>query len=128
MADDTQTTEKHAIHGYVCPDVHGRFEAYRRAVGLTSSSALLTLLVLREIKLQRLEPTGGRARDAQGGTARDAKDSAYIDSGKAQAFKALTDKLGRSASDCAAALVEQELDERWLHAALAQPSAAGDAR
>ena len=128
MADDTQATEKHAIHGYVCPDVHGRFEAYRREVGLTSSSALLTLLVLREIKLQRLGPARGRSRDVQSGTTRDAKVSAYIDSGRAQAFKALTDKLGRSASECAAALVERELDERWLDAALAQPPAVEGAR
>lgn len=122
MAVDTQDTEKHAIHGYVCSDVHGRFEAYRRELGLTSGSALLTLLVLREIKLQRLATTASRVRD---GHPRSAKVSAYIDSGKVQAFKRFIDQLGRSASDCAADLVERELEERWLETILETPAFAG---
>lgn len=122
MAVDAQTTEKHPIHGYVCPDVHGRFEAYRRELGLTSSSALLTLLVLREIKLQRLAGASPRIRDGQ---LRSAKVSAYIDSSKAQAFKGLIDQLGRSASDCAADLVERELEERWLQAVIEASPAVG---
>ena len=124
MVVDAQATEKHPIHGYVCPDVHGQFEAYRRELGLTSSSALLTLLVLREIKLQRLAGAGARARDGQ---PRNAKVSAYIDSSKAQAFKGLIDQLGRSASDCAADLVERELEERWLQAVIEASPAAGGA-
>ena len=119
MALDTQANEKHAIHGYVCPDLHDQFETYRRKLGLTSSSALLTLLVLREIKLQRLAASTGRARE---GEPRNAKVSAYIDSGKAQAFKGLIDQLGRSASDCAADLVARELEERWLEATLEMPA------
>jgi hypothetical protein len=122
MAIDAQPTEKHPIHGYVCPDTHGRFEAYRRELGLTSSSALLTLLVLREIKLQRLASSSARARDGQ---PRIAKVSAYIDSSKAQAFKELIDQLGRSASDCAADLVERELEERWLEAVIEASPAHG---
>jgi hypothetical protein len=119
MAVDAQATDKHPIHGYVCPDVHGQFEAYRRELGLTSSSALLTLLVLREIKLRRLETSGVRVRHGQ---PRNAKISTYIDSGKAQAFMGLIDQLGRSASDCAADLVERELDERWLQAVIEAPA------
>lgn len=118
MIDESQATEKHAIHGYVCSDVHGQFETYRRELGLTSSSALLTLLVLREIKLQRLAMCTGRARE---GRPRNAKVSAYIDYGKAQAFKGLINQLGRSASDCAADLVARELEERWLAATLEMP-------
>jgi hypothetical protein len=124
MALDAQVTEKHPIHGYVCPDIHGQFEAYRRELGLTSSSALLTLLVLREIKLRRLATSAMRTRDGQ---PRNAKVSAYIELGKVQAFKELIDQLGRSASDCAADLVERELEERWLEAAIEMPPAAGGA-
>ncbi|MFN3817359.1 hypothetical protein [Blastomonas sp.] len=111
MVFNPQAAEKHPIHGYVCPDVHCQFEAYRRHLGLTSSSSLLTLLVIREIKVKRLASSGVRVRDGQ---PRTAKVSAYIDSGKAQAFKGLIEQLGRSASECAADLVERELEERWL--------------
>ena len=78
MVVDAQATEKHPIHGYVCPDVHGQFEAYRRELGLTSSSALLTLLVLREIKLQRLAGAGARAR---GKNHRAARERTHFDQG-----------------------------------------------
>lgn len=123
MAVHAQDTEKHAIHGYVCSHVHERFEAYRRKLGLTSGSALLTLLVLREIKLQRLATAATRVRDGQ---PRSAKVSAYIDSGKIQAFKGFIDQLGRSASDCAADLVERELEERWLETIIETPAFAGN--
>lgn len=122
MADVVWKTEKHPIHGYVCPDVHGRFEAYRRELGLTSSSALLTLLVLREIKLRRLIASASRTRSNR---PRDAKVSAYIDMGKVQAFKELIEQLGRSASDCAADLLARELEERWLEKVLEAPPATG---
>ncbi len=115
MPDESLATEKHAIHGYVCPGIHAQFETYRRELGLTSSSALLTFLVLREIKVRRLSAAVTRARAGQ---PRNAKVSAYIDAGKAQAFRELIDELGRSASDCAADLVTRELEERWLESAL----------
>lgn len=114
MVEEKEAEEKHAIHGYVCPEMHSRFEAYRRELGLTSSSALLTLLVLREIKLERLVPAVTRSR----GRSRNAKVSAYIDAGKRQSFKELIDRLGRSVSDCTADLVARELDERWLESTL----------
>lgn len=114
-----ETSEKHAIHGYVCPDIHVQFEAYRRELGLTSGSALLTLLLLREIKLRRLATCDQRPRD---GHPRNAKISAYIDSNKALAFMRFTEELGRSASDCAADLIERELEERWLQAAIGAPA------
>lgn len=108
---------KIAIHGYVRPDVHDQFEAYRRTIGLTSGSALLTLLIIREIRLKRLSGTtiasGDRRRRA-------AKVSAYLDDKCAGKFKGLVDTLGRSASDCAADLIERELSERWLEGALSK--------
>lgn len=116
MANDSQPAEKHPIHGYVCADVHGRFEAYRREIGLTSGSALLTLLVLRELKLQRLGTS--RTRDGTAPMPRESKVSAYIDADKVTEFKALTDALGRSTSDCAADLIARELEERWLETVL----------
>ena len=118
MANDSQPAEKHPIHGYVCADVHGRFEAYRREIGLTSGSALLTLLVLRELKLQRLGASPPRTRDGTAPMPRESKVSAYIDADKVTEFKALTDALGRSTSDCAADLIARELEERWLETAL----------
>jgi hypothetical protein len=117
LADDAHPAEKHPIHGYVCSDVHGRFEAYRREIGLTSGSALLTLLVLRELKVQRLTAMAGPQRD-RAHAPRESKVSAYIDCGKVEEFRALAGRLGRSTSDCAAALVSQELEERWLDAAI----------
>lgn len=117
-----QASGKHPIHGYVCPSVHARFEAYRRELGLTSSSALLALLVLREIKLNRLATSAPRVRD---GLPRNAKISTYVDSSKAQAFRELIDQFGRSASDCAADLIERELEERWLEAVIETPQLTG---
>ncbi len=127
MVGEAQVPEKQAIHGYVCTEIHNGFEAYRREVGLTSGSALLTLLVLREIKVQRLGSAATRAREGSGGVPRDAKVSAYIDAAKFEEFKALTSGLDRSASECAAALIERELKERWLQAALELPLAPEDA-
>lgn len=106
---------KTAIHGYVRPDVHDRFETYRRTIGLTSGSALLTLLIIREIRLKRL---GGPTVTNGAGGPRGAKVSAYLDDKSASTFRGLVGTLGRSVSDCAADLIERELSERWLEAAL----------
>jgi hypothetical protein len=118
LAADSQPAEKHPIHGYVCADVHGRFEAYRREIGLTSGSALLTLLVLRELQLQRLGALP-LTRDGTVSMPRESKVSAYIDADKFAEFKGLSDALGRSTSDCAADLIARELEERWLKTVLA---------
>lgn len=125
MGDDSQPTEKHPIHGYVCADVHGRFEAYRREIGLTSGSALLTLLVLRELNIQRLRASPPRSRDGVAPMPRESKVSAYIDADKVTEFKALSDGLGRSTSDCAADLIARELEERWLETVLKARAAEG---
>lgn len=125
MANDSQPAEKHPIHGYVCADVHGRFEAYRREIGLTSGSALLTLLVLRELNIQRLSASPPRTRDGAAPMPREAKVSAYIDADKVAEFKGLSDGLGRSTSDCAADLIARELDERWLETILKTRPAEG---
>lgn len=125
MANDSQPAEKHPIHGYVCADVHGRFEAYRREIGLTSASALLTLLVLRELNIQRLSVSPPRTRDGAVPMPRESKVSAYIDADKVTEFKALSDALGRSTSDCAADLIARELEERWLETVLRTGPAQG---
>ncbi|MGE5562926.1 MAG: hypothetical protein ACM3ZV_06390 [Bacillota bacterium] len=126
MANDSQPAEKHPIHGYVCADVHGRFEAYRREIGLTSGSALLTLLVLRELNIQRLGASPpSRPRDGAAPMPRESKVSAYIDADKVTEFKALSDTLGRSTSDCAADLITRELEERWLETVLKTGPAEG---
>ena len=120
--DDSGTGGKHAIHAYVPAEIHSDFEAYRRELGLTSASALLTLLVLREIRLQRLSATPPGGDPGHAFAARDAKVSAYIDANKAEAFRAVCGGLGRSVSDGAADLIARELAERWLEAALQLPS------
>jgi hypothetical protein len=125
VPDVSSPAEKHPIHGYVCADVHGRFEAYRREIGLTSGSALLTLLVLRELNIQRLSASPPRARDGVAPIPRESKVSAYIDADRAAEFKALSDGLGRSTSDCAADLVARELEERWLETVLKSQPAQG---
>ena len=110
-----RSTEKHAIHGYVRPNTKSKFEAYRRGIGLTSASELLTLLILREIEVKRLANTQSLAAS---GPPRDSKVSAYVDPARALQFKEHINSLGRTSSDSAAALIERELEEQWLAAAL----------
>ena len=114
-----KSSDKLAIHGYVHPDTKGKFEAYRRDIGLTSSADLLTLLILREIELRRLAATPS---SAVGREPRGSKVSTYIDPTRAAIFKKHVDMLGRSSSECAADLIERELAERWLVAALRMES------
>ncbi|OYW19621.1 MAG: hypothetical protein B7Z52_03345 [Burkholderiales bacterium 12-64-5] len=109
-----KSSDKQGIYGYVQPDIKNQFEAYRRGVGLTSDSELLTLLILREIEQKRLSAKAvGLVRQA-GNT----KISARLDPVRAEQFKAHVQALGRSCSESAAALIERELTERWLVAAL----------
>ena len=114
-ADLEEKAEKLAVHAYVQANCHLRFEAYRKEVGLTSASALLTLLILREIELRLLQPSAGLAATQE---ARSSKVSAYVLAEHAERFRSHVDALGRSNSDCAAELIERELDERWLKAVL----------
>lgn len=113
--DCGERAEKLAVHAYVQANSHLRFEAYLKEIGLTSGSALLTLLILREIELQLLRPTDGPSSAQE---ARSKKVSAYVHADHAGRFRAHADALGRSNSDCAAELIERELDERWLKGAL----------
>lgn len=110
-----ERAEKLAVHAYVQADSRLRFEAYLKEIGLTSGSALLTLLILREIELRLLRSTAGPSSAQE---ARSKKVSAYVQADHAERFRAHADALGRSNSDCAAELIERELDERWLKAAL----------
>jgi hypothetical protein len=113
--DCGEKTEKLAVHAYVRADSRLRFEAYLKEIGLTSGSALLTLLILREIELRLLRPISGPTSADE---ARSKKVSAYVQADHAERFRAHADALGRSNSDCAAELIERELGERWLKAAL----------
>lgn len=110
-----EKAEKLAVHAYVQATSRLEFEAYLKEIGLTSGSALLTLLILREIELRLLGPSSA---NSLGQCARSKKVSAYILSEHAERFRELTVALGRSKSDCAAELIERELKERWLRAAL----------
>lgn len=113
--DCGERAEKLAVHAYVQANSHLRFETYLKEIGLTSGSALLTLLILREIELKLLQPTCGPCSPQE---ARSKKVSAYVHADHAGRFRAHADALGRSNSDCAAELIERELNERWLKAAL----------
>jgi hypothetical protein len=113
--DFGEKTEKLAVHAYVQASSRLRFEAYLMEIGLTSGSALLTLLILREIELRLLR---SNAESSWARVARSKKVSAYVQAKHAEQFRAHADALGRSSSDCAAELIERELDERWLKAAL----------
>lgn len=110
-----EKAEKLAVHAYVPADCRLRFEAYLKEIGLTSGSALLTLLILREVEIRLLQPAAS-AWSSQG--LRSKKVSAYVQADHAERFRAHADALGRSNSDCAAELIGRELDEQWLKAAL----------
>ena len=105
-----------SIHGYVCPEQGSKFERYTKCMRLTAKSQLLLLLILRELRLKRLL-ADGRARNAQ---SRETKVSAYADEELVEAFRKHADAIGRSMSCCASELIEKELEERWLDAALSQ--------
>lgn len=104
-------SEKRAVHAYVQTEVHDKFEEYVSSIGFSSSSALLTLLILREIQIERLATvTELASRDHPRG----AKISAYVQGVRAEQFRARSVFLGRSQSACAAELILREIDERWL--------------
>lgn len=120
-ANSEERADKLAVHAYVQANSHLRFEAYLKEIGLTSGSALLTLLILREIEIRLLRPSSRLSLTQE---ARSRKVSAYVQTDHAELFRAHADALGRSNSDCAAELIERELDERWLKAALITASEA----
>ena len=115
MEEQEKTAEKLAVHAYVRVDTHNEFESYLKEVGLTSASALLTLLILREIELGRLIALEGPSRPEE---PRLAKVTAYVQTERGELFGNHAKALGRSKSDCAAELVEREIEERWLKTAL----------
>lgn len=116
-----KTERKHPIHAYVRADVRGKFERYWQGVGLTSGSALLTLLILREVQIKRLAVG---VAILPGPDPRSSKVSAYVAERHCQSFRSHSEALGRTPSDCAAVLIEQELDEQWLKTALGMTSGA----
>lgn len=111
---DGALTEKTPIHAYVTLQTRADFESYCSKLGAPSASAVFTLLILRENKL-------GRVGDADGGgdpANRSCKVSTTIGCRHAHSFRERADRLGRSKSSYGAELVERELAECWLEAAL----------
>ena len=105
---------KHA-YAYVPQATGEAFETYARRCGLTSKSELLKLLIRRELELNRLHVAGpGRQPPSPGRT----KITAHLCDELESALSAHADGLGVTTSHAAALLVEQELSERWLEAAL----------
>lgn len=103
------------IHSYVDDATHGEFETYRKALGFDNGSAMLSLLMLRELASPRLTASNTPDRT---GPAKRAKVSAYLDSAKAKAFADHAETLGRKASGAGAELIRLEIKERWFEAAL----------
>jgi len=102
-------------YAYVSSEVGHAFDQYTRACGLSSKSELLKLLIQRELRLQRLQAA---AQARQSPTAGRTKITAHLDDSLDAALAAHALSLGVSTSHAAASLVETELSERWLEAAL----------
>lgn len=103
-------------YAYVPQGASADFNAYARACGLTSQSELLKLLIHRELQLRRLlrSQSGLRQPPLRGRK----KITAHLTPELDARFSSHTNQLGLSTSGAAALLVEAELSERWLQAAL----------
>jgi hypothetical protein len=106
-------------YAYVPLETNVRFEGYARRCGLTSRSELLKLLIKRELKLRRLPGASdvGTAGRQQAVGARK-KITAHLSKDLATSFAKHIDSLGLSTSLAASLLVQGELAERWLEAAI----------
>lgn len=105
---------RHA-YAYVPVATQRAFGDYARVCGMTSKSELLKLLIMRELRLQRLS---GGAQNRQPATAGRSKITAHLSPDLDAALAAHTSALGVTTSHAAALLVERELSERWLETAL----------
>lgn len=108
-----------AAYAYVAATTGEAFDKYAKACGLTSKSELLKLLIQRELRLKRLRS------DRQSGASRQAplgqnktKVTAHLNGDLNKALSTHVEMVGLSISNAAAQLVEIELNERWLEAAL----------
>jgi hypothetical protein len=107
-------------YAYVLPETNLKFEGYARDCGLMSQSELLKLLIRRELRLRRLPTenslrTGSRQSPAQGRR----KITAHLGLDLGSSFEKHVGQLGLSTSCAASLLVQNELSERWLEAAIA---------
>lgn len=114
MQPNHEDPSKAAFHGYVRNETHDSFERYMTELGLTSASALVALLLVRELALKRLTSAGWQS----GTEPRTSKITAYVPAPQAAAFREHAAALGRSVSECVAELVEREVAECWLQFAL----------
>jgi hypothetical protein len=106
-------------YAYVLPETNRDFGGYARQCGLTSQSDLLKLLIRRELMLRRLSSesdlgSGGRQSPARGRR----KITAHLGLDLGSSFEKYVDQLGLSMSCATSRLVQNELDERWLEAAI----------
>jgi hypothetical protein len=108
--------QRKPAYAYVPRAIDDAFDEYAHQCGLTSKSELLSLLIRRELRLLRL-PAAGQVRQSPspGRTKITARLSEELDA----ALTAHVTALGVTISHAAALLVEGELEERWLEAALA---------
>jgi len=107
-------------YAYVPTHTNLQFEGYARRCGLASQSELLKLLIKRELKLRRLPSgteLGGVTR--QPPVAERKKITAHLPRELAQPFLGHIKQLGLSRSQATSILVQSELKERWLEAAIA---------
>lgn len=103
------------VYAYVPEATRRAFDEYARACGITSKSELLSLLIVRELRLKRL-PVGEQCR--QTATKGRAKITSHLSTDLDTALTKRATDLGVTTSHAAARLVETELSERWLESAL----------
>lgn len=109
------------VYAYVPEATQRAFDDYARTCGMTSRSELLSLLIVRELRLRRL-PVGEQSR--QPATKGRSKITAHLCTDLDAALTTHASDLGVTNSHAAARLVEAELAERWLESALCwEPSA-----
>jgi hypothetical protein len=106
-------------YAYVLPETNEQFGGYARRCGLSSQSDLLKLLIHRELKLRRLPSeralqSGSRQSPARGRK----KITARLEPELGKSFEQHLQQLGLSTSCAASLLVQNELEERWLEAAI----------
>jgi hypothetical protein len=105
-------------YAYVLPETNRDFGGYALNCGLTSQSELLKLLIRRELRLRRL-PSESKLRTGRQSPAQTRKKiTAHLGADLGRSFEKHLSQLGLSTSCAASLLVQNELDERWLEAAI----------
>jgi hypothetical protein len=99
-------------HAYLTSEEDAQFRRYAKARGL-DATALASVLLLRELRLHRLEISRFSATDSLGH--RDRKVTAHLPTqAEKEAFVAHARNCGLKPATAAAILLRAELTERWL--------------